>query len=187
VGDQNERVRVPSSATWRVSSPSACRCRSAPCASSAVNSTETLPANDRRQRERTTLRMSIAPRRGALLLATLLTALLRAACGGSSNSRASSSATAADATGTRSSRVRCLREHGVKLPAGASARGSGLPRGSAPPGGVPGAGSGAPPSGSGPGFPGSAVSSKFKSALKACGAKFPGRPGGASGFPAPGD
>jgi hypothetical protein len=112
---------------------------------------------------------------GALAIAALL-----AACGSSANTSSSGSAAAGASSGktstSRSALAACLRQHGVTLPAGGRP-GSGGPPAGAPAGGSgapPAGGSGAPPGGGPPaGFPaGEAGSSKFRAALKACGANF---------------
>ncbi len=117
----------------------------------------------------------LMPRAALTTLAALTIAAVLAACGGSSSS-SSTSASASNGSGnSRTALAACLRKHGLTLPAG---RGPGTGGSGAPP-----SGSGAPPAGGPPsGLPGGgAGSSKFRAALKACGANFPaGR--GPAGF-----
>ena len=124
------------------------------------------------------------PNRGPLALGIVLASIALAACGSSntnsSNSSSSSTnSTSAATTGSATSRTAlatCLRQHGVTLPSGTPGAGN-------PPSGAPAGGSGSPPAGGPPsGFPGGgANNSKFRAALKACGANFPqGRAGGVS-------
>lgn len=132
--------------------------------------------------------IKLTPRASALVLVALAT--LVAGCGTSSstNSSTSTSANAASSTG-RAKLAACLKQHGITLPAGRRP-GAGAPPAGAPgagsgnpPAGVPGSGSGAPPAGGPPaGLPGGAGgNSKFRAALKACGANFPAG-GGRRGF-----
>ena len=114
----------------------------------------------------------------AVLSSAAITALavLLAACGSSSSSSTSSSGSSPGAkSGNRTALTACLRKHGVTLPAGGKIPGGGTP----PPAG---AGAGTAPTGAKPpaGAPGGgAGGTKLQSALKACGAKFPARPGSA--------
>jgi hypothetical protein len=131
-------------------------------------------------------------------LALLALAALVAACGSSSGS---SSTTTSAATGSASSNQRtklaaCLKQHGITLPAGGRFRRGGRPGGGFGGGGASGTGTGttgtgttpggSPPTGGfrrgGGGFLGGgfAGNSKFRAALRACGANFPAgrRPGG---------
>ena len=108
----------------------------------------------------------------------LCAVVLLSACGSSSSS---SSSTAASASGSsrRTALAACLKQHGVSFPAR-----RGGPYGG-PPGAGPGAGApgGAPPPGGAPSqrrppaggffFGGGPRSTKFRAALKACGANFP--------------
>ncbi|MGZ4239856.1 MAG: hypothetical protein ACXVHB_24510 [Solirubrobacteraceae bacterium] len=135
--------------------------------------------------------IKLTPRASQTALVLVALATLVAGCGSSSSSSSSSSSTSAS-TGSGSSTGRaalaaCLKQHGITLPAGRP--GAGAPPGGAPgagsgnpPAGAPGSGSGNPPAGGPPsGFPGGAGNnSKFRAALKACGANFPagGRRGG---------
>jgi hypothetical protein len=116
----------------------------------------------------------------ALVLVALSTLVAGCGISSSTSSSASTSASAGLSTG-RAKLAACLKQHGITLPAG---RGPGA---GAPPGGAPGAGSGNPPAGapgSGTGtnsggrppggfFGGAGSNSRFRDALKACGANFP--------------
>lgn len=122
------------------------------------------------------------PNRSPLALGIVVASIALAACGSSNSNSSSTSSTSAATTGSATGRTAlatCLRQHGVTLPSGAPGVGN-------PPSGAPAGGSGAPPTGTPPsGFPaGGANNSKFRAALKACGANFPqGRPAGLSRQP----
>lgn len=121
----------------------------------------------------------------AAVAAVLCAAAFLSACGSSSSSSSSSTAAAAG-TGTarRTALAACLKQHGVTLPnfRPGARRGTppyGAAGAGAPPtgGGAPPAGAGGPPAGGGffGGGAGGARSTKFRAALKACGASFPAR------------
>jgi hypothetical protein len=109
------------------------------------------------------------PRAVRTTLIALSVAVLVAACGSSTSSSSTSAAASGSSTASRPAIAACLRKHGINLPAGRR------PGAGAPPSGTPGAGSATPPAGAPPsGFPGGAAgSSKFRAALKACGANLP--------------
>ncbi len=117
----------------------------------------------------------VRSRRPPLVGLALAVALLVAACGSSSSSGSTHTSTTASVN-SRTKLEACLKQHGVSFPKRAGA-GQGQ-FGGAPPGGAPGsgtnpAGPGTTPSGGAPGFSGFG-NSKFRTALKDCGAKFGG-------------
>ncbi|MGZ4331302.1 MAG: hypothetical protein ACXVXL_25270, partial [Solirubrobacteraceae bacterium] len=125
--------------------------------------------------------IKLTPRASQTALVLVALATLVAGCGSSSStsSSASTSASAASSTG-RAKLAACLKQHGITLPAGRP--GAGAPPGGAPgagagnpPADVPGGGTGTTPGGRPPGgfFGGPGGNSKFRAALKACGANFP--------------
>ena len=131
----------------------------------------------------------LTPRASQTAVVLVALATLVAGCGSSSSTSSSASTSASAASSTsRAKLVACLKQHGITLPAGQR------PGAGAPPGGAPGAGSGTPPAGSAGtgtgttpsgrppagGFFGrtGANASKFRAAVKACGANFPAGSGG---------
>jgi hypothetical protein len=137
----------------------------------------------------------------AVVLAVALSAAALAACGASSSSSGGSTTTrtTASASSRQAQLAACLKQHGVKLPAGfGHFRPGSRPSGGAPGGGAPGAGTtpgagAAPGTGTGPGGgarPGGgffgrpgARNSKFGAAFRSCGAKLGFRGGGPGGRP----
>lgn len=118
-------------------------------------------------------------RTGAVVL--LGAALVLTACGGSSGSKASAAKTSGSkSSGSKTSTAagsanaaalqKCLKSHGVKLPAGFSGQGA------------PGAQGGAGGQGTPPSLPAGVDSQKLQSAFQACGGSF----GAGSGGVAPG-
>jgi hypothetical protein len=125
--------------------------------------------------------IKLTPRASLTALVLVALATLVAGCGSSSStsSSASTSASAASSTG-RAKLAACLKQHGITLPAGRRP-GAGAPPGAPgagsgnPPAGAPGSGTGTTPRRRPPGgfFGGAGGNSKFRAALKACGANFP--------------
>jgi len=132
----------------------------------------------------------------AVVLALALSAIALAACGasGSGSGGSTTTRTTASASSRQAQLAACLKQHGVKLPAGfghfrPGSRPSGAPGGGAPGAGTtPGAGA-APGTGTGPGGaarpgggffgrPGAFRNSKFGAAFRACGSKLGFRGGG---------
>lgn len=114
------------------------------------------------------------PHAARTTLIVLSVAVLVAACASSTSSSSTSAAASGSSTASRPAIAACLRKHGINFPAGRR------PDGGTPPSGTPGAGSATPPAGAPPagappsGFPGGAAGgSKFRAALKACGANLP--------------
>ena len=130
----------------------------------------------------------LTPRASQTAVVLVALATLVAGCGSSSSTSSSTSTSASAASSTRAKLAACLKQHGITLPAGRGP-GAGAPPGAPgagsgnPPAGAPGGGTGTTPGGRPPGgFFGGAGgnNSKFRDALKACGANFPagGRRGG---------
>jgi hypothetical protein len=125
--------------------------------------------------------IKLTPRASQTALVLVALATLVAGCGSSSSSSssASTSASAASSTG-RAKLAACLKQQGITIPAGRRP-GAGAPPGAPgagagnPPAGAPGSGTGTTPRRRPPGgfFGAAGGNSKFRAALKACGANFP--------------
>lgn len=137
-----------------------------------------------------------APRPAISIAVALIAAAALAACGSSSSPQSStsssSSGSAASAATGRAELAACLKQHGVTLPTRPS--GAKPPSGGYGPGGggfFGGGGGGGARRGGGAGAPNgnSAQATKFRDAMKACGANFgggrpgAGAPGGAGARP----